>query len=114
EVDEACVGVVDAGAVAGEVLHRRQDAGRVHAGDVRARLRGHELGVGAERAADTDAHGVGRVVADVDHRRQVPVDAGVAQHAADAPRLQLGRGEVARLAGVLVGEGRGPDCGRAV
>ena len=85
----------------------------MHARDVRARLRGHELGVGAERAADTDDHGVGRVVADVDHRRQVPVDTGVAQHAADAPRLQLGLGEVAGLAEVLVRERGRPAGGRS-
>ena len=103
-VHEPEMRIGEAAAVAGEVLERGQHAGRVQAGQVRARVGDDGGGLGAERAAVAHDDRVGGVVADVHHRGQVPVDAGLAQAAADAPRLQLGGREVAALAEVPVRE----------
>ena len=64
--------------------------------------------IGAEAPRRADDHRVGRVVADVDHRRQIPVDPGGPQHRADPARLQLGHDEVVRLAELLRRERRRP------
>jgi hypothetical protein len=107
DVDESQVRVREARAVTGEVLERRQQTGRAHPGQVRAGVRGDARGIGAEAAAGADDDPVGGVVADVDHRRQVPGDASLAQPSADPQRLQLGEREVAGVAEILMRE-----CGR--
>ena len=105
-VHEAVVRVGEARAVAGEVLERGEDARAVHAPDPGGGEGGHVTGVGAEAAAVGDDHRVRGVVADVDDRRQVPVDAGVAQHPPDAQPLQLGEGEIVARAELAGGQRR--------
>ena len=106
-VDEAVVRVGVARSVAREVLESRQDARRAHAADPRARQRNDRPGVGAEAPAVADDHRVGRVVADVDDGRQVPVDPRAPQYVTDAKSLELGQREVVAGAQLLGGEGRG-------
>ena len=105
-VGEAGMGVLEARAVTGEMLERRQDAGLVHALDEGPRVRGHSLGIGGEAAAEHDDGGIEGVHGDVDHGRQVPVDPRPAQRGAQASRLELGVGEIAGPA-QLACRGRG-------
>ena len=85
----------------GEVLQGGQDALGAHAEDEGAGVLGDERGIGAEAPRRADDHRVRRVVADVDDRRQVPVDPGRPQQPPDPPRLELGQNEVVRLAELL-------------
>jgi hypothetical protein len=62
----------------------------------------------AEAPGRANDHRVRRVVPDVDHRRQIPVDTDRPKHRADPARLQLGQDEVVRLAELLRRERRGP------
>src|SRR5205823_1163652 len=75
--------------------------------DEGARVCGDEQRVRAETPCGTDDHRVRRVVSDVHDGRQVPVDPGALEHAADPARLQLGEREVVALAELPGGERRG-------
>ena len=104
--------VVEARAVAREVLQRGQDALGPQPLDERARVLGDQLRVRAEAPRRADDDLVRRVVTDVHHRRQVPVDSHRAQHRPDATRLQLGQHEVVRLTQLLRRERRRPAGAR--
>ena len=112
DVGEAAVRVAEARAVAREVLQRRQHAlgpQPLHEG---ARVLGDQLRIRPEAPRRADDDRVRRVVADVHHRRQVPVDPHGAQHRADAARFQLRQHEVIRLTELLRRERCGPAGAR--
>ena len=79
----------------------------MHADDEGPRVGDDLPGVGGEGAPERDDDGVERVHRHVDHRREVPVDARLAQHDRHAARLGLGGRHVARLPHLACGERRG-------
>ena len=89
------------------MLERGEHALGVQTLDEGARVGGDEQRVRAEAPCAADDHRVRRVVSDVHDGRQVPVDPGALEHAADPARLQLGEREVVALAELPGGERRG-------
>src|SRR5262249_58314771 len=81
-----------------EVLERGQYALRAQPLYERPGMLGDLQRSGAEAPRAADDHRVRRVVADVDHRRQIPVDPCGPEHRADPARLPLGEDEIVRLA----------------
>jgi hypothetical protein len=112
DIDEAVVGVGRARAVSGEVLERREDAGGAHALQVHPGVRRHHERISGEAPVSPHDHRVGGVVADVDDRGQVPVDAGAREHEPDAPGLETRERDVVAGAQVAVGQCRVPADSR--
>src|SRR5437879_5664000 len=66
------------------MFHAASDAGRLQAFDPGRRVPRHETGLWSERAQPDDW--IDRVAVDVDHRREVEVDAGRGEVSADGAR----------------------------
>ena len=96
-------------AVAGEMLDARGDADALHALDEGCDVPGHELRIGAERANADDR--AGRVDEHVGHGREVDVDPGRRQLAADRPSDAARQGGVVDRAEREVPRERAPARG---